>query len=128
MPQLEYFLVAESISIDQYSNHVSIFNVLEEVRRPQFPSVLPRMIAVSMWLAEAADAGHDFQINVRITQPNAEPQEFRQNVEMGGQRARAVAQWDGFELHGPGEMLVELFLNDNPAATHRVDLLLANQA
>ena len=56
--------------------------------------------------AMAADAGHDFQINVRITQPNAEPQEFRQNVEMGGQRARAVAQWDGFELLGPGEMLV----------------------
>lgn len=128
MPRLEYFLVAESISIDQYSNQVSIFNVLEELRLPRFPSVLPKMIAVSMWLTDATDAERDFQINVRITPPNSEPQDHEQNVKMDGQRVRVMAQWHGFKLPGPGEMLVELFLNNDPIATHRVDLLQANQA
>jgi len=40
MPQLEYFLVAESTSVDQHTNRVSIFNVAETANVENFPALI----------------------------------------------------------------------------------------
>ena len=69
MPELEYFVVAESVSIDRDTNRVSLFNVVEEI----FTSVVPfPFVAVSGWnLTADEQRGSELQAGVRITKPSA---------------------------------------------------------
>src|ERR1700728_3069654 len=86
MPQLEYFLVAESLSVDQSTNRVSLFNILEEVgiaSEPP-PSVLPgtipggipQLVAVSSWNLAPAEANREYRVSLRITQAGQPAKDF----------------------------------------------------
>lgn len=50
MPRLEYFLVAESCSVDQSTGALSIFNVLNEISYDQFPNVIPSLAVICCWV------------------------------------------------------------------------------
>ena len=45
MPDLEYFIVSESISIYQLTNRVSLFHIFEEIRSPTAPFFIPELVA-----------------------------------------------------------------------------------
>ena len=47
MAELEYFLVAESVSVDQLTNRISLFNVVEQVAASKFPVTIPQIVAVA---------------------------------------------------------------------------------
>jgi hypothetical protein len=73
MPQLEYFLIAESISVDQSTNRVSLFNVLEEIQCAPLPAGtpaipgrtgIPQLVAVSSWNLSPEDQGREFQVSL----------------------------------------------------------------
>lgn len=68
MPELEYFVVAESISTDRERNTVSLFHVVEEFR-PRFPAVIPKLVAVSSWRVSPEEIGRDFQVTLEIQLP-----------------------------------------------------------
>ncbi len=61
MPKLEYFLVAESVSVDQQTNRISFFNVVEQVNVPVFPFTIPQIVAVASWNTEEGDAKRTFR-------------------------------------------------------------------
>ena len=69
MPKLEYFLVSESVSVDQLTNRTSLFNILEEVRANKFPAVIPQVVVTSAWNREIGDEDIDYQVKVRISLP-----------------------------------------------------------
>lgn len=123
MPQLEYFLVAESYAIDQFTNRISIFNVVEEVRGPQFPYRL-NFAAISAWNAQEGDEGQDFQATLLVWVTGApQPVEVRANFQMTNPRHRILQAIQGVEAHEAGEMTVEIQLNGVHAATHRISIL-----
>jgi hypothetical protein len=125
MARLEYFLVAESVSVDQQTNRISFFNVVEQVTVPEFPVTIPQIIAVAAWNAEEGDDKKDFQATVRITSPSVEPKEFHRNFRMPAKRIRVILVFQGIKLAAPGKLLVELSLNDKHEATHSIDAELA---
>ena len=123
MPKLEYFVVAQSVSVDQTTNTMSVFHILEEIQAPNFPVVIPQLTAVAHWNAEDGDADHDFQVSVLITFPDGQHKEFNQNFSMIRPRLRTIANFVGLEIPGPGTVTVEIRLNGNHKASHTIDTL-----
>jgi len=122
MPKLEYFIVADSISVDQTTNRMSVFHVLEEVHAPLFPIVIPRLAAVAHWNAEEGDVDRDFQVRIIITSPDDQPKEFNQNFRMVRPRHRTIANFMGLPVQGPGVMTIEIRLNGEHKASHTIDI------
>ncbi len=122
MPSLEYFLVADSFSVDQTTNRLSIFHVLEEIHAPEFPIVIARLVAVAHWNAEEGDADRDFQIGFIIKSPDGERPEFTQNFRMIRPRHRTIAHFMGLPVPGPGVMTIEIRLNGKHEAVHTIDI------
>jgi hypothetical protein len=122
MPKLEYFVVAESVSVDQTRNTMSVFHILEEIQAPGFPIVIPMLAAVVHWNAEAGDVDRDFQVGIIITFPDGQHKEFNQNFQMIRPRLRTIANFIAIEIPGPGTMTVEIKLNGDHKASHTIDI------
>ena len=75
-PRLEYFLVADSVSVDQFTNTVSVFHVIEQIRSAIFPVPIPRFACVSSLNIEEDDFGKDYQLTVRIKNPSGEDEKL----------------------------------------------------
>ena len=122
MLTLEYFVVAESVSVDQTTNTVSVFHILEEIHAPVFPFVLHRLVAVVHWNTESDDADRDFQVSVLIVFPDGQRKEFNQNFRMIRSRLRTIANFIGLQIPQPGTMTVEIRLNGVHKASHTIDI------
>lgn len=125
MPQLEFFLVCESASIDRESNRISLFNVMEELRPSQLPAPFPSLVAVSSWNTRPDELNSDHQAELRLTIPGAPdlPQPARINFTVSGQRQRVNFRVENLPVFQPGDLLFEVLLNGVHAASHRVTVL-----
>jgi hypothetical protein len=128
MARLELFVVSEGVSLDQLTNQLSLFSVLEEVRSPDFPFVLPSAAAVSLWMKEAGDDDRDFQCMLRVTLTDGSQREFTSNFRFRARRHRVILKIQGFPLNEPGMLRFEVLLNGEYAASHEVDVLRINSA
>ena len=129
MPSLEFFVVANSIAVDQRSNRLSIFEVIEDLAPIHFPAHLPRLAAITIWTLEQADQGQDFQATLRISGPEIpEPAEFRQNFTGDGDTQRMLFQLLNIPILGQGTMVFEMLLNGERRASHQVRIAAADAA
>jgi len=123
MPRLEYFVVAESISVDQSTNRISVFNVLEEATLT-VPGTIHNLVAVSGWNLSEEDGGKDFQAMLRIKQAGdseeADTIEFPVNFKAERARHRVCFFVTGLPVRQPGDLGFELLLNGRQVATHTV--------
>lgn len=128
MAALEYFLVAESVSVDQTTNRVSVFNVLEEIGAPQFPVLLPGCVAIALWNSVPDDAGKDFQVKLRITLPDDQSYEMTSNFVMKTDRHRSVQRIQGLPITATGVLRFDVLLNGEHQASHAVNVKVAPYA
>src|SRR5215467_8906538 len=77
VPRLEFFVVAESVSVDQRTNRLSLFNILEEMHGIHVPedvtfprNVIPQLVAASSWLIDQDEIGRRFHVQLRLHQPD----------------------------------------------------------
>ena len=129
MPKLEYFLIAESFAIDQQTNRVSIFNVLEQVNLVEATNTGPRIntyAAIGYWLQEPTDvvgteylAGLKLYINGNLS---ATLGNFSFTFSPNG-RARVLFYIQGPPIFQAGDLRFELLLNDIHAADHVLSLI-----
>ena len=122
MPKLEYFLVSESVSVDQQTNRASLFNILDEVRENKFPTVIPQAVVTSAWDYEVGDENIDYQVKVRVYLLGEEDLKvFPMNVKIEpNNRHRLFMQLLNLQIKQPGELKFEIFLNDKYTASHTV--------
>lgn len=124
MPQLEYYLVCEGYSADQFTNRVSLFNVLEQINIAGFPGVFPQSVcAIASWNMAEEELGRDFQALLRIHIPGEAPRDFRRNFTARAKRHRLMLTLQGLPLPRAGVYRFEILLNDRPAATHDIDVV-----
>jgi hypothetical protein len=123
MPKLEYFVVCDSISIDQQTNRVSLFNIVEDLQ-PVGPGIqsdiIAQLVAVSSWNKVPEDEGKDFQVIHRIHTSDGEPKDFPMNFRMENPRQRVVLRIQGMPPMHPGSLRIELLLNGQHIADHIV--------
>jgi hypothetical protein len=126
MARLELFVVSEGVSVDQFTNQLSLFSVLEEVTPPDFPFVLPSAATISLWMKEAGDDDRDFQCMMRVLLPDGNRHELTTNFRFRGRRHRVIQRIQGVPLTEPGVLRFEVLLNGEYIASHEVDVLRIN--
>ena len=123
MAHLEYFLVAESVIVDQATNVVSLVNVLEELTAPAFPIMVAKCAAVSAWNEDPGDVGRDLQVTLRIRSPGSESSiDFHSNFTMRTSRHRVLQRIAGLPVLAAGELQFEVLLNGEHKAFHTVSV------
>ncbi|MBI2058877.1 MAG: hypothetical protein HYU43_06945 [Armatimonadetes bacterium] len=125
MPELEFFVVCESVSIDQATNQASVFNILEELGADAFPTIVPKCAALSLWRIGQADWNEDWQVILRVMGPGIQKQEFPANLKFrqGNLRHRVAVRLEQIPINGAGDLVFELLLNGNHVAQHVVSVL-----
>jgi hypothetical protein len=120
MPELEYFLVAESISIDRDRNQVSVFNILEEIAVPRSNPVIPQAVAIGSWILKPEDQNQEFHVGLTIAKPDGRHRSgpFFVNFTAKGNRQRVHLNIVGFPIESDGDITFDLSLNDEHQATH----------
>ncbi len=123
MARLELFVVSEGVSIDQLTNQLSLFNILEQVASTKFPFPLPFAAAVSLWVAEDGDDSRDFQCLLRVILPNGIQHEFTSNFNFRARRHRVIQRLEGLPINVTGVLRFEVLLNGEYIASHEVDVI-----
>ena len=127
MPSLEYFVVASSYSIDQYTDRVSIFEVMETFKPCMFPAFVSRMALVSVWNLEQEELDGDFQVLARIFPPGQdEPESYPMNFKGTTLRQRLLFNVGNLCLKQAGCLKIELLLNGETKAHHHIDVQAAD--
>ena len=122
MATLEYFLVAESASVDQTTNRVSVFNVLEDIQTADFPAVIPQLVAVAAWNFTPDDMNAEFQALLRITDPTGAVSDHRANFTGQRSRHRFIVKMIGYAILAEGRLQFEISLNDAHSASHTISV------
>ncbi len=118
MPSLEYFLVARAFSVDQWTNLVSVFEIVEEVHPPAFPVDLP-LRAICCWNSTGEEVGKDFQASIVLRRDEAVSGPHHVNFTWKARRHRLFVDLN-VNVQGPGDVVVELNLNGAHSASHTI--------
>ena len=119
MPQLEYFVICGDVSVDQATNRISLFNIVEEIVLPKFPGVTIPLVAVSSWNREPSNGDTDYQVILRVCTPNDE-KDFPMNFKMPKKRHRTFQYISGIPVIQAGELKFNLLLNGQHTASHTI--------
>lgn len=125
MLRLEFFLVAESVSVDRETNQLSIFNVYEECLAPGIPLLIAPIVIVAVWRVEDGDAEQDWQALIRMRIPGSgagAPAELPVNFRPGRHVKRHRLFWrlDAIGVTQEGTIEFELLLNGTHVAEHAI--------
>ncbi len=125
MPSLEYFIVSEGVSVDQNTNNVSVFAILEEISG-SLPLRGSRLVATSSWNMSPDEQDRDFQVALRITLPSGkvmpESNDLKVNFTTTRRRHRVFQHVSGLAVEKPGDLVFEVLLDGEPKATHTITI------
>jgi len=115
-------ICANAISVDQRSNTLSLFNILEEINSPSFPMVVPYMVLVAM-LTRGADEPNvfaDLTLSMDVDgevffQGNLNPADFQQKLS-----SRLVVDMQGLIVPKAGMMRVVMSRPENPIGLWKI--------
>lgn len=125
--RLEYFVVAENVSIDGATNQVSVFNILEEINTIGFPAILHQAVAVGLWaVTDSSDLGSEHQVQLKMRLPDGSDHAVLTNFTMTHRRQRVTQRLQGIPLLQEGTLEFEALLDGQHAAHHFVDVRAAS--
>jgi hypothetical protein len=102
---------AEFISLDAYTNTVSLTSLIEEINAPQFPTILSKCIFYFLLTREKGDP-NEKSLDLSIQQ-NGQPTVVRPNLVNFSDKftTRVIARADGLIIFGPGSL--EIMIMDS---------------
>lgn len=120
MPQLEYFVVAESVSIDSNRNSVSVFHILSKLA----VEPIPVLSAVAGWIftQEEIDAKKEYQVRLVFAPPGDEPKIFRVNLNANVRFQNIHLRLEYVPISRVGDFTITLFVDDDKKATHLIEI------
>jgi hypothetical protein len=107
------FAVAESAAIDQGTNRLSLFNLLEEIISPAFTIVFPQLTIATISSREEVEPSL-FTLSLRITLGDQQLVESSLSVDFQGRpRARTLGVMSGLMVPRPGNLRLALSEAEN---------------
>jgi hypothetical protein len=131
MPKLEYFLLCESISVDQETNRVSLFNVLEDLHLAKSPNennnklpfILNQFVAVAVFNREPEDSDREFEASLKYNLPDGTHKDHKIKFKMERNRQRIVMRFVGMPpVAKDGLLRFDLAVNGEHKGTHTIQL------
>jgi hypothetical protein len=121
MPSLEYFLVARSVVIDQFTNAVSVFSIVDEIVPKKLPATFMRLTALIGLNVEKDELGQQasYRVAVRIPGQDA-PLESEFDFTLEWFRHRYAPSFIGVTVPAAGNLEFTLYINDQEVARHQV--------
>jgi hypothetical protein len=119
--QLLLLTCAETCVIDQTTQRLSLFNLLEEVQTPTFPAAIYSVAVFTLWEREAAEPDPNAQLIVRLNNN----QLLQAPLKVAFQeklRTRTILTVHGLVMAEPGTLIVEVRAGDDIARTWRVPI------
>lgn len=112
VPRLLFLVPTESLAIDQASNRLSLFNVLEQVNLPAFPALLPQVCITILWQKERDERSEDvFVQTIEIRDPDGTaicpPRQAQ--FSMPKKRHRLVSIISNIQIYRAGQHEIRLF-------------------
>lgn len=108
-----FSLCAEGITIDQMTNLVSVYNIMEEITSKGYPSATP-YLAMYHVLTKDKDDPREIDCKVRITNNTEVVFESPTRVNfLDQQRARIIGKVGGLIIPNPGSLFVELLYGED---------------
>ena len=123
MPRLEYFLVSESSSVDNETGALSVFNVVNEAKFDGFPTALTKVALVTCWIPtpEEIAAGDEFQVTFKFSLPDsARNNAIRSGFQAESRFQHLIVNVAGIPVDRPGEIVIDVLLNDQKQASHTI--------
>jgi hypothetical protein len=126
MLSLEYFLAAESYSVDRDKGLVSIFNVLSDLTFEKFPAEVPKLVCIIALICspEEIEGESEHQIVLRFKVPGVQqPEPFRGSFPAQAKHHHLFFEVQNFFVEEPGEVVIELQIDDECKAHHTITFL-----
>lgn len=118
---LIFLIAAESVSVDQSTNRLSLFNVADEMLAPAFPTVIPTLSVVALITRETGEEAGPASLRVR---PNDEtliegaiPLAFQDKL-----KTRAMITVQGLAIAAAGTLNCEVLFGQDIAGTWKITI------
>ncbi len=110
MPRLLLLAASLSTAVDQRTNQMSLFHIVEQFNPKQFPAVLPYFEVVCLWQRESGDEVHRFEERVRMLSPGGVDEVTNYQIEfpLDRMRHRAIVGFAGVKVEEPGFYEIEV--------------------
>jgi hypothetical protein len=123
--KLRYFLVADSAAVDQSTNRLSLFNLIDEIHIPPVtqrppdqspPIFMTQLCIVASWDIETGDEKQDWQLSIVAHLPKEEEKTFPINFRMepGKRIHRVIMNFVGLPIRDEGNVRLAVLLNNRP--------------
>lgn len=106
--KLDFVCCCQLYSVDQRTNVLSVFGLIEEVGSPTFPFVIPKLSLIAVF-EKASDESATPTVSIRVT--INEQQVFGQDSNLDFQslnRIRVLADINGLVVPSPGSLVISL--------------------
>ncbi len=112
MPRLLLLAASLSTAVDQRTNQLSLFHVVEQFNPKKFPATLPYFEVVCLWQRESGDDANKFQERLRMLSPGGVEEVTNYMVEfpLDRMRHRAIVGFAGVKVEEPGFYEIEVCL------------------
>jgi len=113
--KLVFAVLSQSVSLDQMTNRLSLFNLVEGIQAPHFPTVLAEIVFVAIIRREAADENRfNATLTVRIAETTIGLADIAVDFE-DKQNTRLIGTFQGLPVLKPGTLEFSLALpNSEP--------------
>jgi len=110
MPRLLFVSASLSTAVDQRSNQLSLFHMVEQFNPPKYPAILPYFEVVTLWQKETGDNDGRFEQRLRMLSPGGveEVAIFIVEFPMERIRHRAIVGFSGIRVSEPGFYEIEV--------------------
>lgn len=112
MPELILSACSQLVSVDRFTNTLSLFNIIEQINAPTFPFVMPQIFVASIWQRSDAEQGFPFESHIFLLDPSGKTrQEWKADWVFDQPRHRHLLLAANIEFESPGNYVFKIFIN-----------------
>ena len=128
MIRAKLLLCAEGIVIDQRSNNVSAFQILEQLNPPTLPIVHPKMVVLSILERDKGDPDK-VPVTIRFTVAGSEViKETLIHNFQDKKRSRNILTVGGLPIAQPGILEISIYMGDKKLTSYTIQVTAPTKA
>ena len=111
MPKLILLACSQLISVDQLTNTLSLFSIIEQVNLSGFPSRMPQIFVTSLWQRDEQEKDLSYESSIQFVGPSGNIKgEWRAEWTFEKPRHRHILLATDIEFEAPGTHLFKIYI------------------